>query len=556
MMKSFSQKIISYMLILIIISFTVIGVYYSVTIYRNLEQSAIQKAEVQIEHTNDTINTNFNVLKLLIYKLLGNRDLISAFENDTLTSIDLRNAEQTLSNDVYSSYCWTNGVIKAVYIFKDEDTYVRTTRAPYYKAEIDINREVFKNNHSSYGISISPPTEKDKIFYFSVSLEKKNETKVGYAVVTVDAEKLCDTLSNVDSDTSSVYVVDRDNRIYASSEKDKIGKVLSSKKIYKKEALDSQNGLYTVTEILYSSIVSKFRNSLILYMLVFLAVISLAFIFALFIMKNLTKPLTNLVDVIKEFECGNWETRVPIYNDAEIDKIGTAFNSMCENMSNLVNTVYQNEILMRDAKLQALRAQINPHFLFNTLTTIATIAKRDKNEQVSSMIRKFSKLLRERIVTDEDDFATLKSELLLVDYYIYIQRIRFNDHIRYEINKSDDVPDNCCIPKLLLQPLVENAVCHGLEKSIDGGTVSLNLINENGYVVMDICDDGVGFDVNQIPADGEHKHIMLLNIKRRLEIYYGNDFEFEITSKKGEGTRVHVKLPIKLADTELSHDEV
>lgn len=552
--KSFSQKIVSYMLILMIISFIVTGICYSVSIYKNLSLSALQKAEVQIEHTKDTINTNFNVLKLLVYKILGNRDLIRILDNDTLSTVDLRNAEQYLSNDVYSNYCWTNGVINAVYVFKDKNTYIRATRAPYYNQEIDRNREIFEKNFNKYGIEISPPSEDNRMFYFSVSFEKNNDTSVGYVVITVNADKLCDTLNNVGMDSSNVYVVDGNNRIYASSLKEEIGKVLRSKNIYRKEALDSQNGLYTVTEILYSNIVAKFRNSLVVYIMVFFVVILIAFLIALFIMKNLTEPLKNLVAVIKEFEGGNWDIRVPVYNDDEIDKIGTAFNSMCKKMDNLVNTVYKNEFLIKDAKLQALRAQINPHFLFNTLTTIATIAKKDKNEQVSSMIRMLSKLLRERVITDNDDFATLKSELLLVDYYFYIQKVRFKDHIHYEINKDENVPDNCCIPKLLLQPIVENAVCHGLEESVCGGTVTVNLKNNDRYIIIEICDDGVGFDITQKPKEGDHKHIMLLNIRKRLEIYYESDFVFEITSKIGVGTKVYIKFPINFTDMDTSNE--
>lgn len=540
--KSFSKKIIVYIFLLMTVFFAAVGVYYNISIYKNLRQAALQKAEVQIEHTNDTVNTNFDILKLMMYKILGNDSLVSFFEKNTLSGSDLKKAEQYLSNDIYSSYCWTNGIIKSVYIFKNENTYIRTTRAPYYAAEIEENKNIYLLNREKSGMVITTLDKKRECFYFSVSFENNTE-KIGYIVFAIDAARLSDTLKNVRVDDSNVYVIDENNVIYASAQNDVIGEKLVTESLYKKERLDSESRLFVATEILYSDINRNLRKSLYVYIIVFIVVIFSALAVTTLTVQSLTKPLRMLVDSIKLFDEGNWKARAPHYNDDEIDMIGTAFNNMCENISNLVNVVYQKEILLRDAQLQALRAQMNPHFLFNTLTTIATIAKKDKNELVSNMIRTLSKLLRERIITDNDDFSTLIEELQLVDYYVYIQKIRFGEHINYRLLKADDVSDNCIVPKLVLQPLVENAVSHGLEKSIDGGTVSVKISQSGKYIILEVTDDGIGFDTNQKLTDGIHKHISLKNIRRRFEVYFGDDFEFDITSKIGVGTRAFVKFP-------------
>jgi len=289
---------------------------------------------------------------------------------------------------------------------------------------------------------------------------------------------------------------------------------------------------------------TKLFKSLAVYILVFVLIVLIAAIFVVVLLKNITEPLKKLVSVIKKFDSGNWEARVPSFNDDEIDMIGNAFNSMCENINNLVNVVYQKEILIRDAQMLALQSQINPHFLFNTLTTIATIAKKNKDEEVSGLIRNLSKLLRELAIIKDDGFSTLESELLTVDYYVSIQKVRFADRFEYILEKSDNVPENCRIPKLLIQPLVENAFCHGIETKIDGGYIKVRISCEDKYLVIEIIDNGVGFEKSKVFTEDEHTHITLSNIKKRLAVYYDEDFVFNINSRTDKGTNVYIRFPV------------
>lgn len=543
--RSFSKSIVAYMLLLTIIPFSIIGFYYNYSIYKNLESAAYQNADVQIKHTKDAVNTNIDIVKLLMYKIMRNRQIISAFANSSEQSyINLSRAEETLQEDVFSSYGWVNGLIKSVYIFQNADRYIRVTRAPEHNSEIVRNRELFLKHFDTYGALISGDALPDKVFHISVALMDES-LKVGYIVIAIDASILSKSLEEIQTEDFSVYITDESNLIFAGSAQEDIGKTLSLRPQSERTALDSESKLFIHSEVLTDNIRQKTGVSLMIYVLVLLFGVFISVAISIILSRNLTKDFRKLILVINEFAKGNRDVRAPQYKDEEIDAIGKAFNHMGDNVNKLLDEVYQKEILVRDAQLHALQAQMNPHFLFNTLTTIATIAKCEKNDLVSNMVRNLSKLLRERIITKHDDFAALDFELQLVDYYIYIQKVRYKGRINYILNKHPLVPVGCTIPKLMLQPLVENAFCHGIEKKLDGGTITVNIGYEDGYLVIEICDDGVGFVPSEKMSAGEHAHITLVNIRKRLELYYENDFVFDIQSEVGKGTKVIIKLPVK-----------
>lgn len=543
--RSFSQRVAVCMLLLTIIPFSIIGFYYNFSIYKNLESAALQKADIQIKHTKNTVNTNIDIVKLLMYKIMRNEQIISVFSDAGERSyINLSRAEQTLMDDVYASYGWVNGIIKSVYIFQDESSYIRVTRAPEYNREIEQNRNIFLTNAQTYGTSISAQNLSEKIFHISVALVSETD-RVGYIVIAIDAAKFSKALEEIRMEDSAVYITDENNLIYASSTEADIGTQLNISSGSEREVLDSESKLFIHSEILNSNIRAKTRSSLMVYVLVLLLGVCIAVAVSVILSRHLTRDFRKLICVINEFAEGNRQVRAPHYQDDEIDAVGSAFNHMGENVNKLLNEVYEQEILIREAQFNALQAQMNPHFLFNTLTTIATIAKCEKNDVVSTMVSNLSKLLRERIITNFDGFSTLEAELQLVDYYIYIQKVRYTDRIAYVLKRNASVPENCTIPKLMLQPLVENAFCHGIEKKLSGGTITVKVSYEQGYLTIEVIDDGVGFVPGEKTQSNGHKHITLINIRKRLELYYDNDFVFDIQSEVGKGTRVIIKIPVK-----------
>ena len=192
------------------------------------------------------------------------------------------------------------------------------------------------------------------------------------------------------------------------------------------------------------------------------------------------------------------------------------------------------------ARFDALRSQINPHFLFNTLNA-ATSLLWDEPEKARRILVKLSFILR-RLLRDSEDFVPLSEELEFIDDYLSLEKARFGDNkigVEKEIDpKALDVP----VPGMIMQPLVENAVKHGLSPRVEGGTVRLVAVREGDMLRLEIEDDGEGFDE---PRSGG---IGLKNVRERLKVAYGPDGSFEIESRPGEGTRAVLIFPVKRGD--------
>jgi two-component system LytT family sensor kinase len=201
----------------------------------------------------------------------------------------------------------------------------------------------------------------------------------------------------------------------------------------------------------------------------------------------------------------------------------------------------QNRLLL-EARLDALQRQINPHFLFNTLNSIASLV-RSRPEMAREMTVKLANILR-ALLKDHDTFVPLREELRFTDDYLAIEVVRFGvDKLRVE-KQIDPRTLDILVPSILLQPLIENSIKHGLEPRINGGTVTLRSELEGDRVRIEVADDGVGMGAR--PATALHRQgagIGMKNVRERLEVLYGNDAQFKVISNPGRGTSVLIDLP-------------
>ena len=240
----------------------------------------------------------------------------------------------------------------------------------------------------------------------------------------------------------------------------------------------------------------------------------------------------------------------------EIGALHHQFHQMALRIQNLVKVNYVNEILAKDAQLKALRSQISPHFLYNTLETINWRAKAMGNEVISQMVESLGNLLRVSL-SSQKTLVTLAYELELVDSYITIQKIRFEERLEFKVI-TDEKAKEGMIPPLTIQPLVENSIVHGLEPKRHGGWVRVSIWEEEDAVYIRVHDDGVGFDPSAIPQPGSddkhHTHVALHNIERRFQLLYGEPYGMSIKSEPGHGTSIVLTLPIITAPPEKEKD--
>jgi two-component system LytT family sensor kinase len=198
----------------------------------------------------------------------------------------------------------------------------------------------------------------------------------------------------------------------------------------------------------------------------------------------------------------------------------------------------QHRLLM-EARLEALASQINPHFLFNTLNSISTLIRLDP-EQARVMVTRLSRIMRQRL-RSQDHFAPLRDELAFIDDYLSIELVRFGDKLRV-LKHIDPSASDMLVPSMLLQPLVENSIKHGISGKIEGGTITLRARRQGDRLIIEVEDDGVGIpeaDLSNILDKG----IGVTNVKERLKVLYNQDYRMLIDSQPGRGTRIEIELP-------------
>jgi len=282
--------------------------------------------------------------------------------------------------------------------------------------------------------------------------------------------------------------------------------------------------------------------------IVFLISIAASYIFV--------KPLRRMMPSFKKLEMGNFSARVPVSGTHELAQISNAFNNMVQNMENLIHEKYEANLLRKQAELAALQSQINPHFLYNTLYATKSVIDNRELEKASVMIQSLSELFRYSL--DQGcGYATLRDELAHIRKYLYLHEVRFAGKHRFLFDIENRLLD-CSLPRLTLQPFVENAIQHGLKDKTAGGELRLSAKSAADKLLIYIYDNGAGMDDKLIkalnaalerPFDeagkiGEDGHIGIRNVNARIQLQYGQTYGVRLSSKPHVHTTVKITLPL------------
>ncbi|MDF2539618.1 MAG: histidine kinase internal region [Herbinix sp.] len=297
----------------------------------------------------------------------------------------------------------------------------------------------------------------------------------------------------------------------------------------------------------------KERKGLYLPVLLALALLLCAWPLSTLVSKVLTRQTSNLSDSMEKFRNGDFNQTVKITSQDEIGQLALSFNQMVADIRSLINKNYVMVLKEKEIELDALQAQINPHFLYNVLDSFYWRIIGTGNDELGEDVLALSKLFRLLLNQGNNDIE-VKKEIELIESYLKIQKMRFSRRLSFEIDVAEDILD-IKISKLMIQPFVENAIVHGLEKSGEGGLVRVTGRREDNYLVFTIEDNGIG--MNQEEADRilmaqEEKrysdvrvgHYAIRNIKERLALRYGDKFILEIHSEVKQGTLVKISMPL------------
>jgi two-component system, LytTR family, sensor kinase len=230
-----------------------------------------------------------------------------------------------------------------------------------------------------------------------------------------------------------------------------------------------------------------------------------------------------------------WMTLVVVL----VTVVGVATPIKIWNSARIEHRLQEQEQLLLAAKIEALKSQINPHFLFNTLTSISSLI-RSQPDTARTLIVKLSALLR-RLMRSHQHFVTLREELESIDEYLDIEVIRFGPKLRVRKEINPDTLD-VIVPSMLLQPIVENSIKHGFARKVGPGEITIRSRRENGRAIIEVEDDGMGFMLERLDQPMS-SGIGLANVRERLAVIYGDHYQFQLTSEPGRGTSARIEIP-------------
>ena len=274
-----------------------------------------------------------------------------------------------------------------------------------------------------------------------------------------------------------------------------------------------------------------------------------------FIPQSITRPIRQLSEATDQVAKGDLSVRTTVNAGSDVMLLSESLNTMIDKINQLLEQVKQEQIHLRDAELELLQAQINPHFLYNTLDTIVWLAEAGDQKKVVSMVGSLSKFFRTSL-NQGKDIISIEEELQHVRSYLEIQQIRYQDILEYEI----DVPQELGmyrIPKITIQPLVENALYHGIKNKRGLGTISITGEKAEDCFYLYVTDNGIGMGEKRLQqikdrigqnAPDENEIYGLYNVNERIRLKFGQEYGISIKSVHMEGTQVCIRLPYVIVE--------
>lgn len=371
----------------------------------------------------------------------------------------------------------------------------------------------------------------------------------------------------VQNEGEVVYLIDEENKVLSSNKEDEIGSYIDEKitecdtgEVYlnetymmtSREVENLGKGVRLVHLYPQSLLIKKVLEGIRTYIILGVMLIIICLIAAVVISLKSTGFLNEFIHAMESVRNRNYDIRIKEYKNAEINSLGRAFNEMMDELRELIRNKYESQILLNEMEIRFLQHQMNPHFLFNVLLTIQIKAKRSGNETIYKMVSKLSVLLRASIYTNNVDRITVGEELEYTEFYLYLQKMRFEDRFFYKIIVEDEELKKSIIPKFVIEPIVENAVIHGIENIENEGVIRIVLKKMGTDLLVTVQDNGAGFDVKeyfnsleQAENGSSREKIGLKNVDLRLRHIYGEEYRIKIKSKINTGTTIYIKIPIE-----------
>lgn len=391
---------------------------------------------------------------------------------------------------------------------------------------------------------------------------------LGVLIMDISEKMLFDRYNKIIKDGKNIYIVDLKGNIISNKDKRLIGKnyfediqqgeYIEENEWYSVIKRDNANyiklestldkyGWSIIEEIPSNVIKQPIKQITEKFILTLTLVIIVSFIIIYKLSIWITKPVINMKNTMKQVMDGNLNLKIEVDRNDEIGSLEESFNNMIKWLEESIEEIKEQEKQKRIAELSFLQAQINPHFLYNTLSGVRFLVSMNKNEEAEEMIFKFTKLLR-NILPKASELISLNEEIEIVIDYIELQKIRYPNLFKVDIFIQESIK-SIKVPALILQPVVENAIFYSIDNEGKKGKIRIIGYSEEEKIIIEVIDNGKGMSNRQINDVFKNKEAMnrvgLINVHERIQLNYGKMYGIEIISEKGKGTRIRYILPKK-----------
>lgn len=544
-----------------------------------------------LQNMQDDIYNVANTIEMSLTEIYNEESLIGDLDGD-ITLPQLKEKYYNAAYDIALNYFEPSDGVSALYLFDDQrriiSTYRRAVTPEYhfpvnpYEDSSTYNTDVIdKYLHSSKTAMLisgyyNESRDKNIIRYVLKLYSKTDMNKmIGYVVCDTESSSIEKIMKKYAANQQGVIWIQpwEDRALFsieAGSEED-MEYYQEIEEILRQDPEELENNLDIGNRVLFRIPKSKYNleafslvpqsllieNQKILMenMITIAVVMLLAFtIISLVFSKSITNPLEKLSQTMDQIKKGNTKKRAEYVKDDEIGQLGKNFNEMLDEMDRLIVQKYETQILLNQAEYKALQAQINPHFLYNTLDTMCSIAQSQGNQMLSTLSQSLSNIFRYSLDM-KHPLSTVAKEIIHLKNYIYVMDVRMHNEVNYEFRINDQVLQNV-LPRISLQPIVENALKHGLRNKRGEKTIEILAEVAEDTLRITVRDNGVGMDVEALNEKLEKcdlsvveqgNSIGLTNINARVKMLFGQEYGLRIISEPEQGTSVILRVPRKYA---------
>ncbi len=543
--------------------------------YKNAMNAITTRLAGQITNNIDTYFQKINQISFMPYY---DGEIQEILNNSFLNKDENINNDLDVKyklNDFLFNMSLQDKYIRSVYIFDMDNDLIaqRNTSGrnsdtdffiPYIESMGDLESQTIPTHEQTY------VRQSDTVVFSFIRLIKEvnTNTPIGYLVLDISIDSMEDILRGIDSpfynnvevfnnNNENIYTMTNDEMANEYS-KDVVKNIeeysifeINDKKYYLSYSVSDYTGFTVVISVEENELMgdmNTLRNRN-LFLLVFLLFSVL--IITILGTKRLIIPLKRLVEAMKSVSNGDFKTQVTINTEDEIGTLSKNFNQMINYIDTLITKEYQAELKNKDSELRALQGQINPHFLYNTLESISMEAEINDDTEVADMINDLGVFFRYSI-ENKSKYINIIDEISHISIYIAIQNIRFDKRIKFTYNVPNELK-NWNIAKLMIQPLIENSIIHGLKNNDDILNINLDIEKKNNLIFLTIKDNGNGMTqseqisllkyISNENLEDTSKSIGLKNVQQRINLIYGSEYGISISSKKGFWTELVIKIP-------------